>query len=244
MPVRTKAELVADLTTYIYDNDNEEITPAFVRTVLTNMLDSLLFETVPRWRGPWTGGDDYVIGDTVSRTGVIYVCKTANSDAAFTAAKWDRIGPDSTPDYSDLAGTPQYDLATNSTSLATPTTYTVRATSAAITPRSASSKFVINAVGIAGSISAGTGQNPGARGDCKFQRKIGNGSWTDVTGGEKNYAFLANYGNPPWSWGPIEDAPNTTDPVQYRVAIRRGTGNSHNGTWNNEFLALEVTEIV
>lgn len=132
---------------------------------------------------------------------------------------------------------PQLEIDNDTSTYTVGTAYAVRATTAAITPRSSASKFLLNAKGIAGSI---IGQ---ARGDAKFQRKIGTGNWADVSGGEKNYAFFANFGNPPWSWGEIEDSPATTDPVQYRVAIRRGTG-AHNGTWNSEFISLRARELL
>ena len=50
-----------------------------------------LSDSVARDRGAWAASTAYVVGDVVSRSGSIYRCKTANSDASFTASKWDNL---------------------------------------------------------------------------------------------------------------------------------------------------------
>ena len=50
-----------------------------------------LADSVARDRGAWAASTSYVVGDVVSRSGNVYRCKTANSDAAFTASKWDQL---------------------------------------------------------------------------------------------------------------------------------------------------------
>ena len=133
---------------------------------------------------------------------------------------------------------PLRDAQQNLNSTAVTTSFVVTyVTSTAITPKSTSSKFLINIKGVGGSIS---GQ---ARGDLQIQRKIGAGNWATQSGLSKNYVFLANFGNPPFGYGPIEDSPSTTDAVQYRAQIRRGSS-GHTGTWNCESFFMTVTEVV
>lgn len=134
--------------------------------------------------------------------------------------------------------TPQFDGQQNSTTTAITGTYATFVTSTAITPRASTSKFLLDFKGLAGSIS---GQ---AKGDLQVQRKIGAGSWVTQSGLSKNYVFLANFGNPPFGYGPIVDSPNTTDTVQYRAQLKRDTTGAHSGTWNCEAFFMIITEIV
>jgi hypothetical protein len=48
-------------------------------------------ETEFQWPPDWVANTSYVIGDFVWEAGTFYRCKTANSDASFTVAKWDNV---------------------------------------------------------------------------------------------------------------------------------------------------------
>ena len=47
---------------------------------------------LPLDRGAWVASTAYIVGDRVTQGGRIYRCRTANSDSAFTAGKWEIIG--------------------------------------------------------------------------------------------------------------------------------------------------------
>lgn len=134
------------------------------------------------------------------------------------------------------APTPRIEQAQNLTTVTITGTFATLVTTSPITPISAMSQFLVNVEGIAGSISGA------ARGDIQIQRKIGTGAWTTRSSLSKNYMFLANFGNPPWGFGPAIDSPNTTETVAYRAQLKRMTTGSHNGSWNCESVFMTVTE--
>lgn len=56
-----------------------------------------LADGVARDRGDWRANASYVVGDIVEHSNIIYRCKTSNSDATFTASKWDDLSTDTQP---------------------------------------------------------------------------------------------------------------------------------------------------
>ena len=47
-----------------------------------------------RYKGAWVASTSYALGDQVLQNGIIYLCKTANSDATFTASNWFDLSSD------------------------------------------------------------------------------------------------------------------------------------------------------
>ena len=74
---------------------NDEVTIDLDGSTLSKSSAGLkLADGVPRDRGDWVSGTSYVVGDTVKNSSVVYRCNTANSDATFTASKWDDLSTD------------------------------------------------------------------------------------------------------------------------------------------------------
>ena len=60
-------------------------------TLSTSSDGIKLSDSLPRDRGAWTASTQYYVGDIVVNSNTIYRCKTANTDASFTASNWDNL---------------------------------------------------------------------------------------------------------------------------------------------------------
>ena len=68
------------------EGDGIELTRTAGSTVVIGIRSD-----VARFRGAWTAGESYVVGDSVRRDDTLLSCKTANDDAVFDADKWDDL---------------------------------------------------------------------------------------------------------------------------------------------------------
>ena len=64
--------------------------------VRKSITEDKLADDIPRWRGNWVGGANYIVGDEVRRNNHIWKCITANSDATFQETKWQNLSLDTT----------------------------------------------------------------------------------------------------------------------------------------------------
>ena len=55
------------------------------------------------FKGAWTANTSYAVGNIVTRTNDVYICITANSDATFTASKWEQLDVGSPTDITNVA---------------------------------------------------------------------------------------------------------------------------------------------
>ena len=79
-------EFVSLDATELEEGDGIELTRAPNSGILIGIASS-----VARFRGAWTAGQSYILGDSVRRDGAVLSCNTANSDVEFDADKWDDL---------------------------------------------------------------------------------------------------------------------------------------------------------